>query len=388
MLWTKESSMQLKNISLILISLCTALSVNANDTQKEIDLLKQQLKEINKKLLILEQQNKPQASTSTKTSVTKKSNPLENKGFRSKRDIKLYASLRPTFGYIDEQDAKAWDVRDALSNAGFKSTYNFKEGWEATLHGEWGIDISNNADFGKARQVYVALDSPMGKVGIGKQRPVHYLMVAEYVDIFNHSRSPFAYDRESPFFVNNLVSYQKKFSDFTFMLQGQFDGESGSDSADFLNGGLSYDVGNLHVGLAYSSKDIYAGQSLSDGEDKSYAAALAYTFDNDLYVAMAYQDVEYERRLLMDRGGHTVDLSLAYPLGRYFKVKTGIFDFEDGYNGVQTQDHNGANLTFEWLPADSLKVHIEYLYRDFEQMPDFSSISVGFRYDYAQAWKY
>lgn len=387
--------MSIKKISSLLIAMFIAANANANanDVQKEIELLKRQLVEINKKLLVLEQQSKSQsklaASSETKDKTEEKSKTTHGySAFKPQRDIKLYASLRPTFGYIDEQNNKAWDVRDALSNAGFKSTYHFKEGWQATLHGEWGIDLSDNADFGKARQVYVALDSPLGRVGIGKQRPVHYLFIAEYVDIFNHSRSPFAYDTESPFFVNNLITYQKKINDFTFMLAGQFDGESGSDNEDFFNGGLSYDVNNLHMAVAYSSRDIFEAGDLNVGEDKTYAASIAYTFESDLYIALGYQDVDYQRRLLIDRSGHTFDVSLAYPLGDEFKVKAGLFDFEDGYSASQTQDHNGANLTFEWLPADSLRFHIEYLRRDFEQLDDFNSISVGFRYDFAQTWQF
>lgn len=380
--------MRLNKISFILLTCCTALSANATDTQKEIELLKQQLKAINEKLLVLEQKSKAKEAPPVKVPEVKDTQQPASKEFKSKKNIQVYASLRPTFGYIDENGDEAWDVRDALSNAGFKSVFNFKEGWEATMHGEWGIDISNNADFGKARQVYVALESPIGRFAIGKQRPVQYTLIAEYVDIFNHSRSPFAYDQEGPFFVSNLVTYQKKLSDFTFMLAGQFDGESGSNNEDFFNGGVSYDVNNLHIGLTYSAKDIYENNDTNLGKDKIYAASLAYTFGNDLYIAMAYQDVEYERRFLSDRDGETIDLSLAYPLGRYFKMKTGVFKFEDGYNQLLTRDHDGANITFEWLPADSLRFHIEYLYRDFERLDDFSSISVGFRYDYSKLWQF
>ena len=388
MLRTKGSGMLLNKFSLALILSSMTFSANANTTEKEIELLKQQLKEINEKLLQLEQREKSEKNALPKSEKNEVIKAKVNNDFVPKRDVKVYASLRPTFGYIDEYGEKSWDVRDALSNAGLKSTYNFKEGWQATLHGEWSIDLSNNADFGKARQVYVALDSPLGKVGIGKQRPVQYTFIAEYVDIFNHSRSPFAYDRESPFFVNNLVTYQKKLSNFTVMLAGQFDGASGSDNDDFFNAGISYDVGNLHLGLAYISKDVLSDNDFNLGEDKFYAASLAYTFDNDLYIAMAYQDVDYQRNTFIDREGHTFDVSLAYPINRFFKVKTGVFDFEDGIITAQTQDHNGANLTFEWLPADSLKFHIEYLYRNFEQMDDFSSISVGFRYDFSQQWNF
>ena len=120
------------------------------------------------------------------------------------------------------------------SNAGIKSTFEFSANWKAILHGEWGVDLSNNGDFGKARQVYVALDSPYGQVGIGKQRPVQYSFIAEYVDIFNHSLSPFAYDPESPFFVNNLLTYKKQINAFTWMLASQFDGENTNDDSDFF----------------------------------------------------------------------------------------------------------------------------------------------------------
>ena len=383
--------MKYKKAMLIIVSIFVTFTVNANNVQQEIDLLKKQLNEIQARLLQLEKQNQQQNNTTEQSIVVKKTTPLPTKGTTSakkNKDIKLYASLRPTFGHINEDDNKVWDVRDALSNAGFKSTYKFKDGWQATLHGEWGIDLSNNADFGKARQVYVALDSPLGRFGIGKQRPVQYLFIAEYIDIFNHSRSPFAYDPESPFFVNNLFTYQKKISDFTWMLASQFNGDEGNDNSDFFNAGVSYDKNNLHLALTYSTKDIYQSQDMNVGEDKVYAGSVAYTFNNNLYLAIGYQDIDYQRRYLKDRNGHTFDISLAYPIGNQFKVKTGYFDFEDGFSSVNTQDYNGANLTFEWLPADNLRFHLEYLRRDFEQLPDFNSLSVGFRYDYAQSWKF
>jgi predicted porin len=134
------------------------------------------------------------------------------------KDLRVYATVRPTFGYIDENDEKLWDVIDALSHAGFKATTHFDEEWSAVLHGEWGIDLSNNGDFGKARQVYVALNSPVGTIGIGKKRPAQYLFIAEYVDIFNHSNSPFSYDPESIFFVDNLITYKLKTGNLTWML--------------------------------------------------------------------------------------------------------------------------------------------------------------------------
>jgi len=381
--------MKFNKAYVLVLSALTCMGASANDVNSEIALLKKQLALLQSKI---EQLEKNQSATKTvdKQVVTTKTEPVVEtrvaKNQKSNKDIKLYASLRPTFGYIDEGDNEVFDVRDALSNAGFKSTYAFKDGWKAILHGEWSIDLSNNADFGKARQVYVAVDSPFGQVGIGKQRPVQYTLIAEYADIFDHSNSPYAYDQESPFFVNNLLTYKKTFNNFTWMLAGQFDGENGKDKNDFFNGGLSYDKDNLHVAVTYSTKDIIDEGDVDIGSNNVYAGGVAYTFDNDLYVALAYQSVDYQRDSLADRDGHTFDLSFAYPLGEYYKVKTGVFDFEDGYDSAMSRDHSGANLTFEWLPADSLRFHVEYLYRDFDQMSDFSSISFGFRYDYSQIW--
>ena len=107
-----------------------------------------------------------------------------------------------------------------------------------TAHSEWSIDLGNNGDFGKARQIYVALDSPIGKFALGKQRPVQYTLIAEHVDIFNHRNSPFACDVYRPFFVDDMATYQKSFDRIKFMLAGQFDGDNDINSADFVNTGL------------------------------------------------------------------------------------------------------------------------------------------------------
>lgn len=386
--------MQKTKVYFGILTAILAFNASANDIHAELALLKKQMSGMQNKIATLEkliaqsegqpiakpEQNKlalePEKESAVKISAAKKT-----------KDIKLYASLRPTFGYHDVNDEKNWDVKDALSNAGFKSHYNFQEGWTAILHGEWSIDLSNNADFGKARQVYVAMDTPYGKVGIGKQRPVQYLFIAEYNDIFDHANSPYAYDLESPFFVNNMLTYQIQQGDFTWMMAGQFDGEQGDNNSDLFNGGVSYDNDNLHIGLTYLQQSIFDGDT-ELGDDKVFAGSVAYTFDNDLYMALAYQGKDYERNGFSDRDGHTFDFAIAYPLAPNYKIKAGYFDFEDGTNNLLTKNHDGGNLTLEWIPNDDVKFHIEYLYRNFEQLPDFSSISIGFRYDYAQTWKF
>ncbi|WP_405599468.1 MULTISPECIES: porin [unclassified Pseudoalteromonas] len=395
--------MQKKSICFLFAALCAPL-VQAQNEQDELQDLKSQLADIrtqlsalsslsvqyetiNKRIEVLEkvgaqnsEDKRPQKQVSISTDQNIKNIP-------SKKDIKVYATVRPTFGYIDEENEASWDVKDALSHAGIKSTVEFNQQWQGILHGEWGIDLSNNGNFGNARQVYAAIDSPYGKVGLGKQRPAQYLFIAEYVDIFNHGNSPFAYDPESIFFVDNLLTYQIKQGDFTWMLVSQFNGTQGDNKSDLINGGVSYDKDNLHVALTYTNKGIYENEQ-ELGDNNIVGGSLAYSFDSGFYFALGYQAKKYNRDLGIDRNGHTLDVSMAYPLSKNYKVKMGYFDFDDGHQAAQTQNYNGANLTLEWLPAENLRLHVEYLYRDFDYLADFSSFSVGFRYDYSQVWGY
>ena len=382
--------------ALALVGLLSFSGQTLSVENSEIEEIKTQLKVLQAKLEKLERERaeeKKKAALLAQQQVKNVvGNPQEGSSqnsaqAQSKGEIKLYSTLRPTFGYIDENGENELDVRDALSHAGFKSTTEFADGWSAILHGEWGIDLSDNGDFGKARQVYVAVDSPYGRIGIGKQRPVQYLFIAEYVDVFNHSNSPFAYDPESLFFVNNLITYQKKIDDFTLMAVAQFNGDSGDDYQDLINTGVSYDRDNLHLALTYTKQDAYSGQ-VELGQDRIWGMSAAYEFNSGFYAALGYQDKTYQREDLYDRNGHTFDLSLAYPLSEYFKIKSGYFNFKDGKLADHSFDYDGVNLTLEWLPAQNLRFHLEYLNRDFDYREDFSSVSVGFRYDYAQTWQY
>jgi hypothetical protein len=347
------------------------------------------LNDVNKQIILLQkkvdQLEKEQQHTLKSLSTASSEDELIDATNKSSKNnsIKAYATLRPTFGYIDEDGENLWDVRDALSHAGFKAKTDFKEDWSATLHGEWGIDLSNNGDFGRARQVYVALNSPFGEVGIGKQRPVQYLFIAEYVDIFNHANSPFAYDPESIFFVDNLVTYKLSTGNVSWMLASQFNGEAGDNNSDLTNLGVSYDDQGLHAALTYLiQNNTFEGNK--NGEDEVLAGSLAYDFTSGLYLAVGYQSRTYQRYLQpTDRDGHTFDVSAAYRLSENFKVKLGVFDFSDGYDGALSHDFNGYNTTLEWLPSSSLRFHLEYLHRDFEYRDDFSSISIGFRYDFS-----
>ena len=366
--------------------LLMSLSAHAETTvEQELALLKKQLKLLQNKIVSLESQ----ISTSSKNNASKPKAPAEaasnSIAAPAKKEIKLYATVRPTFGYIEENDESLADIRDALSHAGFKATTEFQEGWQAILHGEWGIDLANNGDFGKSRQVYVAVDSPYGRFGIGKQRPVQYLYLAEYVDIFNHSSSPFAYDPESLFFVNNLLTYQKQFGNYTFMAVGQFNGDDGDNYQDLFNTGLSYDNQDLHLALTYTTQDAL-NSGLEIGSDDIIGASFAYQLNSQLYFAFAYQDKDYQRSVLADRSGHTFDASLAYQFHQNYKLKLGVFDFDDGFNNNNSYSFNGVNATLEWLPMDNLRFHLEYLTRDFDYQHDFTSVSIGFRYDYAQLW--
>ncbi|OUL56911.1 porin [Pseudoalteromonas ulvae] len=366
--------------------LCLAF---ANDTsaQDDIAVLKSQIAALQAAITALEKKVSKQATNlETTTSVTAAAPSVTDE--QNDHTVRAYATVRPTFGYIDSQGQSEFDVRDALSHAGIKATKQFNTDWQAILHGEWGIDLANQGNFGKSRQVYVALDSPYGRIGIGKQRPTQYLFIAEYVDIFNHSSSPFAYDPESLFFVDNLITYQITKHNLTWMAVAQFNGQQGDAYSDLFNAGVSYDHNGLHSALTYQQQDVYDNQT-ELGEDEIFAASLAYEFSSGLYLALSYQDKQYQRlNQNDDRNGHTLDISSAFPIGHHHKIKLGYFDFSSGFEGEHNQDYNGHNITLEWLPTESLRLHLEYLAKDFDAQENFYSWSVGFRYDYSQQWSY
>ncbi|WP_091983371.1 porin [Pseudoalteromonas denitrificans] len=345
------------------------------------------LSDLKSQLLILEKKIEALEKAQVKKDKIHKLKKLNNSPAKTAESVKLYATLRPTFGYINESNENNWDVKDALSHAGIKAVSKFNGSWSAELQGEWGIDLSNNGDFGKARQVYVALNSPIGRIGIGKQRPTQYLFIAEYVDIFNHGNSPFSYDPESIFFVDNLLTYQLKVQNLTWMAVAQFNGDKGDNNSDLFNLGVSYDYAGLHGAVTYLNEDTNQAD-IKEGENEIYAASLAYSFEN-LYLAASYQDKTYKlMNNQFEREGHTFDLSAAYQILSNYKVKLGYFDFSDGYQLSKSQDHSGYNATFEWLPTNALRFHLEYLYRDYDFTDNFSSWSIGFRYDLTRKWSY
>jgi len=368
------------SLSVFCILFCQ--NINAQSSTS-LDELKKEITLLQKKVELIEKEQKAKVKSASTLPLKLNLNTLPKTN-----DLRVYATLRPTFGYIDENGETLLDVRDALSHAGFKATSFFNEDWSAILHGEWGIDLSGHGDFGKARQVYVALNSPIGTIGIGKQRPVQYLFIAEYVDIFDHGNSPFAYDPESIFFVDNLITYKLKTGDISWMIASQFNGSEGNNYSDLTNIGISYDKGSFHTAFTYLIQDRNF-EGVKEGEDEIFAGSLAYEFTNSLYLAIGYQNKNYQTNFEKnDRAGHTIDISASYRLSEIFKIKLGVFDFSDDYNNTQSQDFNGYNTTFEWLPSPSLRFHIEYLHRNFDYLDNFSSLSVGFRYDFSLETKY
>ncbi|GIU26604.1 hypothetical protein TUM4644_22840 [Shewanella colwelliana] len=390
---------------------CVSLGAIAAEPDATIELLKQQIEQLQKQVVALEkaqqtfnereeqrrltEQDKAadMVTTAAVISETTSTSPTANKPSEKvskapQNNVRVYATMRPTYGYFDEKGESFWDVRDALSHAGIKASNEFMPGWTAVLHGEWGIDISNNGDFGKARRAYVAVESPVGRVGIGKQRPPQYLLIAEYVDIFNHANSPFSYDAEGIFFVDNMVTYRLQTGGFNWLAAGQFDGDGGSDRADLVNLGVSYDINGFHSAITYLQQDSITANQV-DGDDEVWAAVLANDFGNGLYLAAAYQDKRYNRDLVPEqRTGHTLDISGAYRLSEQFRLKLGYFDFDDGHRAFLSQGYDGYNTTLEWLPDDNLRFHIEYLTRNYDYLDDFDSWSVGFRYDFAKDWQF
>ncbi|RLV59673.1 porin [Parashewanella curva] len=323
--------------------------------------------------------------------LNKRIEQLEGKKSASKfknTKFTLYGTVRPTLQYKADNSKgdKDWDLGDALSHMGVSAETDLFDGWTAIAKGEWSIDLSNNGDFGKARQVYAGVATPFGTFAFGKQRPAEYTLIAEYLDIFNHASSPFAFDSNGPFFVNNFATYKLVANDFTIMAAAQVDGDK---DTHLINTGVGYDTDNLHIGVAYLNQNDSTNANGTEvmGDKKTMAATVAYTFGNGLYLAASYADIDYEFDVKgYDRSGGTLDTALAYPLNDEYKIKLGYFDFDDGKKDPSSQNYTGYNTTLEWNPANNVRLHLEYLTRDYDNLGDDKILALGVRYDFKLTW--
>ncbi len=309
--------------------------------------------------------------------------------------LNIYGTLRPTFAfYADENGEELADVRDALSRVGLNGSIALTPTINGIYEGEWSVDIQTNGEFGRARKAYVGLESSFGSVAIGKQRPPQYLLIAEPVDIFNHANSPFAYDVVSPFFVDNAVTYSYSSEYVDFLSLGRFDGGSGDDRADMVNIGARFHTENYYLAVTYldvtgsaDDPDFPEGNDALEGDEVTTLAAAAYAQWGPVYLAAAYQDLNIEPLAGAERDGHSFDISTAYDLATLgmaagWKVKAGYFDYDDGLDTADSATQDGANITLEYQWTEQFRVHLEYLERFFDQRPDDTSFTVGFRYDF------
>ena len=308
--------------------------------------------------------------------------------FAADKDYKLglYGTLRPTLEIIDQDatnpgdDDSTVDVQDALSRVGLKGSMELEPGLEGFFQGEWSVDIGDNGDFGRSRRANVGLQGNGHRLLIGKDRPPHYTLIAERMDIYNHRSSPFAYDQVSPFFTDNMVAYRYMKDGVHFEAAGQFNGRQGDDRVDMFNTGIGVERGAWYGAIGYL--DMRAAEGNLEGNDNTYIGG-TLVFDNgDLFLGVSYQNLDTETMTGFDYDGHTLDVSGAVGLGGGYKVKAGYFDFDDGLEGVASRQHDGYNVTLE-KQLKKLRLHIEVLGRNYDFREDSTILSLGLRYDFS-----
>jgi len=307
----------------------------------------------------------------------------------SSKTLNIYGTLRPVFTVEDDGTDNASDVRDGLSRFGLAGSTPVLESSKAFFRGEWNIRIADGGQIdgtsSGARKAYVGIEGELGRVAIGKQRPPHYNLIAEHVDIFNHAASPYAYDNVGPFFVDNMTTYQYKVEGLNFQAAFRSDGASGKDNEDMVNAGVGYNISNMYVAAAYlksTSPSTGAGGPNEEGAETENVAIAAYINLEELYLAAAYQAVTQTPEAGSDVDVTTLDVSAAYALPSNYKVKAGFFVYDDGVDSVASMKHQGGNITLERQLADNVRVHVEYLTKDFDEADAISALSVGFRYDF------
>lgn len=314
---------------------------------------------------------------------------VEAKPKSSNYGLNIYGSLRPRLTFRDEGDRSSTDITDALSRIGIKGSKKISSGLTAFYRGEWDVDIEANGNFGDARLAYVGLEGDFGRVAIGKQWSPHYNLVAERSDIFNHRSSPFGYDAVAPFRTAELLSYSYAKGGLRIDSGIQINGDpaiagnsgdssraSGPSHVDSGSFGLSYDFGNVYVGTSFLQQ-----KGDSDYERDLLGVAASVNVSEDLYLAFTYQDISVSELATAELDQYTFDLVGSYALGNGYKLKAGVFGFDDDLNSLDSDSHDGYNLTFEKQFSD-VRLFAEWLTRDFDYKEKRNTLSVGLRYDF------
>lgn len=356
-----ENMKMVQPIKLLAMSLILAPAVQA-DVSSDLDRLEKEIEKIR------QQTNTSDASAQT---------------------LKLYGTFRPVFTVEDDGTDSASDVRDGLSRFGLSGSTPVMESSKAFFRGEWNVRIADGGQIdgtsSGARKALVGIEGELGRVAIGKQRPPHYNLIAEHVDIFNHAASPYAYDNVGPFFVDNMTTYQYKAKGINFQAAFRSDGASGKDNEDMVNVGVGFNAKNMYVAAAYlksTSPSAGVGGPNEEGDETENLALAAYATVDKIYVAAAYQAVTLTPEVGSDVDATTLDMSAAYALPNRYKVKAGVFVFDDGVDGAASKKNQGVNITLERQLADNVRIHAEYLTKDFDEGDAVSALSVGFRYDF------
>lgn len=302
---------------------------------------------------------------------------------QSDSSLALYGSLRPSFTISDTGSQSESDVTDALSRFGFRGATELAE-QKVFFTAEWSIPINNSAELERSRQVYVGIAGDYGQFKLGKQRPVQYSLIAEPVDIFNHSLSPYAYDSAgSPFFIDNTLSYQLQKDAFNFQLALQANGDSGDNHSDLINAGVSYSAENLYLATSFLQLTRPSGgnTSVAGDEEQTFAFAASYQLE-DCYLALAVQLIENEPGGGgADEETTTFDLSMAKALNDRDKVKFGVFNLSDD-RANNSREFSGVNVTLERQLASHIRVHSELLVREPNSGDTQYELAFGIRYDF------
>jgi len=314
---------------------------------------------------------------------------VEYKPKASNYGLNIYGSLRPRLTLRDEGDRSSTDITDALSRIGIKGSKKISSGLTAFYRGEWDVDIEANGNFGDARLAFVGLEGDFGRVAIGKQWSPHYNLVAERSDIFNHRSSPFGYDTVAPFRTAELLSYSYSNGGFRLDSGVQINGDpaiagnsgdssraSGPSHVDSGSFGMSYDFGSAYIGASFLQQ-----QGDNDYERDLLGIAGSLNASENLYLAFTYQDISVSESAAPELDQYTFDLVGSYSLGDGYKLKAGVFVFDDDINGADSDSHDGYNITFEKQFSD-VRLFAEWLTRDFDYKEERNTLSLGLRYDF------
>jgi len=184
----------------------------------------------------------------------------------------IYASARVGLWYRDENDTTNIAVRSFSSRFGARGETDLGNGMTGFGRYEWDVDFNNDTDGGgeddiSVRHRYVGLKGDFGSLLVGQTYHTFYNFAVGPTDIpWWHSGYAMVNYRGRS---DNAVTYAGGGGAIAFGVSAYFDNDTEETEPDVIEAGISFDIGDMTLGVALQNfgDDTITGGSYGTDDD-------------------------------------------------------------------------------------------------------------------------